>query len=42
LELGPGNVLSGLVKKISPKAAVRSLSTALDIIQFMKEQEKNK
>ena len=35
LEIGPGNVLTGLLKRIVPDAASLSLSTADDVQGFM-------
>jgi len=35
LEVGPGNVLAGLVKKIAPGTAVRTLGTAAELEAFL-------
>ena len=35
IEIGPGNVLAGLVKRILPGAAVVSLGTADDLTRFL-------
>jgi [acyl-carrier-protein] S-malonyltransferase len=35
LEIGPGTVLAGLLKKIVPGAAVRSVGTADEVSKFL-------
>lgn len=35
IEIGPGNVLAGLLKRILPEAACLSLSTAADVERFL-------
>ena len=37
VELGPGKVLAGLIKRIIPGATVTSLGTAEDVTKFMAE-----
>jgi len=35
LEIGPGTVLAGLLKRIVPRAAVASLGTAHEVTKFL-------
>jgi [acyl-carrier-protein] S-malonyltransferase len=38
LELGPGNVLAGLLKRVDRSAAARSLGTVAEIESYLREE----